>query len=193
MSPARSWSVAAAAVAALAAGCGGEGATPRQRPDAARDAMPHAPADPLAVPERVPQRATGAADPASARVIRAWLRELRRGHEARAARYFASPSIVQNGTPVLSLETRAAVVGFNASLPCGATAVATGSAGRFTIVKFRLTERVHGDCMGAAGQFARGAIRVSRGKIVEWYRLPDRPPARLPGDESPLDLPPAQA
>jgi hypothetical protein len=29
--------------------------------------------------------------------------------------------------------------------------------------------------MGAAGHAARGAIRVRRGKIVEWFRLPDDP------------------
>ena len=50
-----------------------------------------------------------------------------------------------------------------------------GPPGGFTVLRFRLTERVGGDCMGAAGHAARGAIRVRANKIVEWYRLPDDP------------------
>ena len=46
-------------------------------------------------------------------------------------------------------------------------------AGRYTLVRFRLTERAGGDCHGAAGHTTGGAIRVSRGRIREWYRLYD--------------------
>jgi hypothetical protein len=108
-------------------------------------------------------------------VIAAWSKALRGGHLARAARYFAVPSKVQNGTPVFTLHSRREALVFNATLPCGAIPVATRGARGFTVIRFRLTERVGGDCMGAAGHFARGAIRVSGGKIVEWYRLPDDP------------------
>lgn len=127
------------------------------------------------IPARVPRRGTGPADPASTKVIRGWLRELREGHLRRAARYFAVPSRVQNGTPVFTLRSRKETLVFNATLPCGAVAAGARSAGQFTVLRFRLTERVGGDCMGAAGHAARGAIRVRGGKIVEWYRLPDDP------------------
>jgi hypothetical protein len=48
-----------------------------------------------------------------------------------------------------------------------------GGAGPYTIVKFKLTKRPGGDCGTGVGGSARGAIRVARGKIKEWYRLPD--------------------
>jgi hypothetical protein len=134
----------------------------------------------LAVPARVPSRATGPADRSSTRVIRAWLSALRRGDIDKAASYFANPSLVQNGTPVLKLDSELERRAFNISLPCGAVAIRTGGAGRFTIVVFRLTERRNGDCMGGAGELARGAIRVERGRIAEWYRLVQ------PGQRAPI-------
>ena len=78
----------------------------------------------------------------------------------------------------------------NLSLSCGARAIETGGAGRYTIVTFRLIERPGGECGTGAGQTARGAILVSRGRIREWYRLYDpeevHPDGPLvdPGDQS---------
>jgi hypothetical protein len=141
--------------------------------------------DPLALPRGVPRRATGSADAAATRVIAGWTRSLRRGDVARAARYFAIPSRVQNASPVLVLRSLEDARAFNLSLPCGARPVGAGGAGRFTVVTFRLTERVGGNCMGGAGRLARCAIRVAHGRIVEWYRLPDpQPPPALPSPAS---------
>ena len=182
--------------AALLAGCGGDAKDDPAVPSASRQPPPRSTPEQQGtppsqrIPARVPRRGTGPADPASTRVIRAWLRELREGHLQSAARYFAVPSRVQNGTPVFTLRSRRETLVFNATLPCGAIADGARSAGRFTVLRFRLTERVGGDCMGAAGHAARGAIRVHGGKIVEWYRLPDDPDdeqrAPAPVDDGPV-------
>lgn len=128
------------------------------------------------IPAHVPRKANGRADPQDTQVIRAWLVALRKGDTKAAARYFALPSKVQNaGTPVLTLRYRADAVFFNETLTCGARAEHTAGAGRFTIVTFRLTQRVGGDCGTGIGITARGAIRVAKGLIAEWYRLPDLP------------------
>lgn len=111
------------------------------------------------------------------RVIDGWLRRLRAGEIPRAAAYFGLPSKVQNGTPVLTLDTPRERVAFNLSFPCGARARAYGTSGNYTIIEFVLTERRGGNCGGAVGQSARGAIRVQRGRITEWYRLADDPDA----------------
>jgi hypothetical protein len=131
---------------------------------------------PLALPRSVPQRATRPADPASARVIRRWLAALNRGDVTRAAHFFALPSKFQNtGTPVLTVDSERERIAINLSLTCGARAIETGGSGRYTIVTFRLIERPGGDCGTGTGGTARGAILVSRGRIREWYRLPDEP------------------
>jgi limonene-1,2-epoxide hydrolase len=181
-------------------GCGG-GAPPGPvaRTDPAARTEPAAPArtvpgptvDPqeeklpqdLRLPPGVPRHSTGPADPVAAHVIRGWLRALRRGDIARAASYFAEPSKVQNATPVLTLDDQVERMAFNESFPCGAVATRIGSAGAFSVVTFRLTERVGGDCKGAAGHRAIGAIRVANRKIAEWYRL------RLPTDPLPQTQP----
>ena len=93
----------------------------------------------------------------------------------RAASYFALPSKFQNGTPVLTVDSQLERIAVNVALPCGAKAIEMRGAGRFTIVTFRLTRRPGGECGQGAGHRARGAIRVARGRIVEWYRLPDVP------------------
>jgi limonene-1,2-epoxide hydrolase len=161
--------------AVLLAGCGGKDEPTSSATTTTRTTPPAQTPPQERIPARVPRRGIGPADPASVRVIRAWLAALREGHVDAAARYFAIPSRVQNGTPVFTLRTRAEALVFNQTLPCGATADAVRSAGSFTIIRFRLTERIGGDCMGAAGHAARGAIRVRGRKIVEWYRLPDDP------------------
>ena len=124
-------------------------------------------------PKRVPTRATGPASAEARRVIDGWLRELRRGHLRAAARYFAIPSVFQNATPVLHLDDAREVQAVVSSFPCGAVATHYSGAGRYTLVRFRLTERSGGDCHGAAGSTTGGAIRVAGGRIREWYRLYD--------------------
>jgi hypothetical protein len=144
-----------------------------------------APRTPLDLPAGIPLETDGAADRTSARVVRAWSNALRAGDVAAAAALWAVPSKVQNGTPVLKLPTRAHVLVFNASLPCGSVVTSTGGApGGFTIATFRLTQRKGAHCDAAAGATARSAIRVRHGKIVAWYRLPDDPnaPGGQPGD-----------
>jgi hypothetical protein len=127
------------------------------------------------VPPGVPRASDGQpADAVSRRVIRKWLSALRQGDVARAARFFALPSKVQNGTPVVTLRSPRARVAFNENLPCGARATRLEHAGHgFTVVEFVLTQRVGADCGSGTGNTARSAIRVARGHIVEWYRLDD--------------------
>src|SRR5918996_5125203 len=62
----------------------------------------------------------GGADPETVQVIKGWADELRAGNVGAASKRFALPSVVQNGTPPLRLNTRGEVEAFNRSLPCGA-------------------------------------------------------------------------
>jgi hypothetical protein len=171
--------IAAGAVAVLlaGAGCGDAGhRAVRQAvtPAPPVDAQPVPGLDPHVLPpRRIPHHGHGAAAPAARRVIDGWLRELRAGHLQRAARYFAVPTTFQNATPVMHLRTAQQVRAMVASFPCGAVATRYQAAGRYTLVRFRLTERAGGDCHGAAGHTTGGAIRVAGGRIREWYRLYD--------------------
>ena len=175
----RSLPVSLAACAAALAACGGspdEGDQANTQ-TAAPEVAP-APRTAFELPKGTPLNATGPADPAGARVVRAWSKALREGDVAAATALWAVPSKVQNGTPVLTLSSREFVRTFNASLPCGSVVTSTGGAGRgFTITTFRLTQRKGARCDAAAGAIARSAVRVRGGKIVEWYRLPDDPDA----------------
>lgn len=184
----RALAQSAAALALLAAGCGGGGATKGTDSQPASQPAKRAPrVDPLAPPANVPQRATGPADKASARVIRAWSRTLRSGDVEAAARYFALPSKFQNGTPVLRIDVPPERIAINEALPCGAIPVKLGGAGRFTIVTFKLVPRRGGVCGSAVGATARSAIRVARHQIREWYRLPDEPPPKpTPEGQAPV-------
>jgi hypothetical protein len=163
-----------AVCATAVVGCGG-GSGGGRSPVHASPATAKPPAsqiDPAVLPPKdIPRSGSAPADRRAARVIRGWLRELRHGHIRRAAAYFAIPSKFQNGTPVLTLDSLFEVLAVNVSLPCGAVATKMSSSGNFTIVRFRLTERANGDCRGDAGNTTGGAIRVSHGKIHEWYRL----------------------
>ena len=111
---------------------------------------------------------------ASVVVIDEWVRTLAKGDVKDAARFFALPSVVQNGTPPLTLRTRADAVEFNRSLPCGAELVGATPRGRFIAATFRLSERPGpGTCGAGVGATARTAFLIRDGKIVQWRRLPD--------------------
>jgi hypothetical protein len=157
------------AVLALAFGaCGGGGgdraATPTPTPTPTARPSPDTPAEP---------------DAADVAVVRAWADTLRRGHVRAAARYFALPSVVSNGTAPIRLESRAAAEFFNRTLPCGAKLIDTEPAARgFFIATFRLTERPGaGRCGSGTGETARTAFRVRDDRITEWLRVQDIPDA----------------
>jgi hypothetical protein len=162
---------------AAAVGCGGSSKpSPAPQPQTvASDPGPTPPVSDLALPPGVPDESTGPATDASRRVINNWLKALRRGDVKRAAHYFALPSKFQNATPVLTVNSEQERIAVNVSLSCGAVATEMGGAGVYTIVKFRLTKRPGGNCGTGVGGTVRGAIRVERRKIKEWYRLPDQP------------------
>jgi limonene-1,2-epoxide hydrolase len=175
------------AAAAGLAGCGGgqERAAAPSAPPATTTAPAPRGLDPSVLPPaRIPTQATKAADPAARKVIEAWLTALRHGRLTAAARLFAVPSVFQNGTPVLHLDSAAETLAVVRSFPCGAIATHFAGAGSYTLVRFRLTERTGGDCHGATGATTGGAIRVSGGRIREWYRLYD-PEEIVPGAPAP--------
>ena len=172
---------AVAAIVALsvtaAVGCGGsKGSAPGPAPQTvATDPAPTPPVSDLALPPGVPDEPTGPAAVAARHVINDWLKALRRGDVKRAAHFFALPSKFQNATPVLTVNSERERIAVNVSLSCGAVATEMGAAGVYTIVTFRLTKRPGGNCGTGVGGTVRGAIRVERRKIKEWYRLPDKP------------------
>jgi hypothetical protein len=115
----------------------------------------------------------GNADPAAVAVIKGWVDSLRRGEVAKAASYFAIPSVVQNGGPPLRIGDRRGAIVFNESLPCGARLVRAVRHGLYTIATFRLTERPGpGTCGTGTGQMARTAFSVRDDRIVQWRRVP---------------------
>jgi hypothetical protein len=117
-------------------------------------------------------------------VIKAWADALRRGDVRGAARYFALPSVMINGTDsagealVITIGTSDQAVEANASLPCGAQLISTDQRGRFVNALFRLTGRPGPggtDCGGGVGSTARTNFVISHGRIVEWLRAPSDP------------------
>jgi limonene-1,2-epoxide hydrolase len=116
---------------------------------------------------------------AATEVVRRWADTLRRGDVDAAATFFAVPSLVANGGPPARLRTRAAILRFNRSLPCGARLVRADRARRgFVIATFVLTERPGpGTCGSGTGATARTAFRVRDGRIVDWLRVQDLPAA----------------
>ena len=117
-------------------------------------------------------------------VIRAWSDALRQGDLRAAARYFALPSVMINGTDasgaalVLSIESRGQAEAANASLPCGARLISADQRGRYVNALFRLTGRPGpggSNCASGAGQTARTNFVIVNGLIVEWIRAPDDP------------------
>jgi hypothetical protein len=117
-------------------------------------------------------------------VIRGWVDTLADGDVDGAADYFAVPSVVQNATPPLTLRSRADVVAFNRSLPCGAKLIKARPVGRVIVATFRLTERPGGDCGSGVGLLARTAFVVKDGRIVQWRRLPN--PSKQPSGSGPI-------
>jgi hypothetical protein len=117
-------------------------------------------------------------------VIEGWVRTLSAGDVQGAADYFALPSVAENGTPPLTLRSRADVVAFNRSLPCGARLVRAQPLGRFIAATFRLTDRPGGDCGSGSGLLARTAFVIRDRKIVQWRRLPN--PRRRRGGSRPI-------
>lgn len=131
----------------------------------------------------------GGADQEEARVIEDWANTLREGDVEGAAEFFALPSLVQNGTPALELETREQVVEFNEALPCGAELVSAEAAGDYTIATFELTERPGpGECGDGVGNTAKTAFGISdEGEIERWIRVVDSDEASpLPSDDGPV-------
>lgn len=144
---------------------------------------------------------------AAVAVIRAWSDALRRGDVGGAARYFAVPSVMINGTDssgaalVIAIASPADARAANASLPCGARLISADQRGRYVNALFRLTGRPGpggSNCASGAGQTARTNFVIVHGLILEWIRAPDDPgdnrgspaPAPAPGPGSP-SLPPS--
>jgi hypothetical protein len=119
-------------------------------------------------------------------VIKGWVDTLRAGHVAAAARYFAIPALVENGTPLIRLRTRAEVLQFNKALPCGAKLERTFRAGRYVAAVFLLTDRPGGNCGTGKGREAATAFVIRHGKIAEWHRVP------LPSEAEPPSPSPEQ-
>lgn len=122
--------------------------------------------------------------PAAVALIRAWSDALRRGDVRGAARYFALPSVMINGTDatggalVITIGTLAEAEAANESLPCGAMLLSADQRGRYVNALFRLTGRPGpggSDCGSGAGQTARTNFVITGGRILEWIRAPDDP------------------
>lgn len=137
-------------------------------------------------------------------VIRGWSDALRRGDLSAAARYFALPSVMIDGTDangnalVIQINSRAAAQAANASLPCGARLISADQRGRYVNALFRLTGRSGlggSDCGTGAGETARTNFVIAHGLIVEWIRAPDDPGdnggSTAPAPVAPEVLPPS--
>jgi hypothetical protein len=132
------------------------------------------------------QATSDEADADAVQVIRNWADELRAGDVRAASERFAIPSVVQNGTPPLTLTSRDQVEAFNSSLPCGAKLTDATMSGRFTIATFELTERPGpGECGGGVGEQAKTAFVIHHGRITEWRRVVDLDEA-APADTAPV-------
>jgi hypothetical protein len=114
----------------------------------------------------------GGADPADAELIDRWASALRRGDIDGAARFFAIPSVAENGPALIRITDRDDARLFNASLPCGARLIDAAAEGHFVIATFRLTERPGpGSCGTGTGETAKTAFVIEEGKFVEWRRV----------------------
>jgi hypothetical protein len=118
----------------------------------------------------------GGADPEATQVIEDWSTALREGDVEAAADYFEIPTLAQNGTPPVPLDSREDVVAFNEALPCGAELIRATDHGDYVLATFELTERPGaGECGEGVGTRARTAFHIEDGLIVEWIRAVDEP------------------
>ena len=114
----------------------------------------------------------GNADPGDVQVIDGWVTALRRGDVEAAARYFAIPSVAENGALLLHIRNVDQARSFTESLPCGARLVRAETAGQFTTATFRLTERPGpGVCGPGVGGVAKTSFVIRDGKIAQWRRV----------------------
>jgi hypothetical protein len=113
----------------------------------------------------------GDAVPGDVRVINGWVTTLRHGDVDAAARYFAIPSVAENGV-LIHIRSLNDARHFNQSLPCGARLIRAETAGDFTTATFHLTERPGpGLCGNGTGQTAQTSFVIRDGKIAEWRRV----------------------
>ena len=114
----------------------------------------------------------GDASRADVKVIDGWVTALRHGDVGAASRFFAIPSVAQNGPVLVRIRSLGDARRFDESLPCGARLIRADSAGRFTTATFRLTERPGpGTCGPGVGGVARTSFVIRDGKIVQWRRV----------------------
>jgi len=118
-------------------------------------------------------------------VLRGWGEALRRDRTGRAARYFALPAIVAQGSLDV-LETRADLRDFIARQRCGARLLRVRGDGRFVVGTFVLTRRPEHSC-GERGRRVRIAFVLRGRKISEWRMVPKG--ARTPGPARPETAP----
>jgi hypothetical protein len=168
---------------AALAGCGGGAGTP------AKPTSPQT-GSAGATPSGSAARSVGAtpsvgAGPAAGRepparavaVIRDWSRALAGGDVQAAARYFATPSVIQLDPtePSVTLRTPAAARAANMALPCGASLLGSRVVDGYIDALFLLGNRPGGDCGTGTGQTARVAFVIESGRISDWRRIPDEP------------------
>jgi limonene-1,2-epoxide hydrolase len=114
----------------------------------------------------------GDATPADVHVIDGWVTALRHGDVDAASKYFAIPSVAQNGPVLVRIRSVDDARQFNESLPCGAKLIRADSAGEFTTATFRLTERPGpGVCGPGTGGVAKTSFVIRDGKITQWRRV----------------------
>jgi hypothetical protein len=114
----------------------------------------------------------GDANPADVNVIDGWVTALRHGDVDAASKYFAIPSVAQNGPVLVRIRSLDDARHFNESLPCGAELIRADSAGEFTTATFRLTERPGpGVCGPGTGGIAKTSFVIRDGKIAQWRRV----------------------
>jgi hypothetical protein len=185
-------------MASLAAGCGSGHSVVHTSTHAVRRTVtaPPTPAPLINPNQPLPSPGpTGArAAPGAVSVIRAWSDALREGDVRGAARYFALPSVMINGTDaagqalVLTIVTAEQAEAANATLPCGAQLISADQRGRYINALFRLTGRPGpggSSCDGGVGTTARTNFVIAHGRIVEWLRAPSDP-----GDNGTPSAPP---
>lgn len=157
---------------AVLAGCGGGEDEPSPRvATAAPEVAPSAP-----TPAPTPRSTIPRAQRSDRQVVEGWLQALTDGDIVEAAKAFAPDAVVSNGTPRVRLQTFALRKAFNASFPCGAKLGSFAREKGFLLVTYVLIDRQGSQCDSPGGE-ARGIIRVRRGRISEWYRVPGDAPA----------------